>query len=184
VTSSLQALVTFRELLEDAFLQPDRADFSQLRAHYVQSAEYAPYGHASDAVEALHRHLEAAAWEDAITAAEDILALDPLSIAVRLAYAHALEGVDDDWEAATQRAVANGLVRAILRSGDGASEASALLVLDDREVPLILDVLGTTGLRSRLEIVDERHVLCVTCADQRDRFFDVSWPQRWLGPSD
>lgn len=174
------SLVTFWELLEDAFLNPASIDYGLLRALYAASAHYLPYGHRPDGVEILHRHLEAQEWEEAIAVVEDLLVDDPLAIALRLAYAHALDGIGDDWEASTQRAVANGLIKAVMRSGDGRSPDSPLRVLDERELHLIVDLLGTRAARTRMDLHEDRWLAVVEAADGRSLYFDVTWPQGWL----
>jgi len=174
------ALVTFSELLEDAFLDPSRVDYRLLRRLYVASASYVPYGRDDSHVETLHGQLASGAFEEAIATVEALLETDPLAISLRLAYAHALDGIDDDWEASTQRAVANGLIKAILSSGDGRTPESAIVVLDEREHQLVLQLLDVQPLSSQRLATEDGWYDCVTCAGGRVVYLDVSWPQGWL----
>lgn len=174
------ALVTFSELLEDAFIDPDRVDYALLRELYVHSPSYLPFGRDERAVARLHQELASERFEEAVETVESLLVVDPLSIALRLAYAHALDGIDDDWEAATQRAFANGLIKAMLRSGDGRSEATAIVVLDERERSLTLELLDLQAKTSRTHRHDGAWYEHIECLCGRELILDVSWPQGWL----
>jgi hypothetical protein len=176
------ALVTFRELLEDAFLDPRRVDYAQLRRLYVESGEYRPAHRDTHGTDALNRALAAEDWEGAIALAEQLLDRDPLAVGLRLAYARALDGVDDGWEAETQRAVAHGLLRAIVASGDGRTPETALQVLDERELHVVLDRLGLRVIRSERDVGGDRWFERVECVGGRVVWFDVTWPQRWVAP--
>ncbi len=179
-TGDPPGLITFWELLEDAFLDPDRVDYAQLRHMYAASAHYVPYGRDPTGAVRLHQALATEDWEAAIEVVEELLVTDPLAIALRLAYAHALDGVSDDWEATTQRAVANGLLKSILRSGDGKAAHTAITVLDDRERQLALEMMGTRAMRTRLESHTSGWLEVVSCSDGRTLYFDVTWPQSFL----
>lgn len=183
-------LVTFRELLEDAFLDPDRVDYVLLRQLYVASEAYRPWdvveivdeddAPVPNPIERLHASIAAEDWEDATGLAEALIEAAPLAIPMRLAYAHVLDAIGDDWEASTQRAVANGLVRAILRSGDGKTQATAIKVLDERELHLALELLGTRSVRTAVDAEGEVWIATAECADGRTVYFDVTTPQQWL----
>ena len=174
------ALITFSELLEDAFIYPSSVDYAQLRELYVGSSSYVPYGRDDSSVDVLHAQLGAEDYEAAIETLEKLLEGDPLAITLRLAYAHALDGIGDDWEASTQRAVANGLIKAILSSGDGRSMQTAIVVLDERERSLVLQLLELTPKASQRIASDDGWFDRITCNEGRDLYLDVSWPQGWL----
>jgi hypothetical protein len=174
------SVVTFSELLEDAFLDPDSVDYDQLRTLYVHSTSYIPFGRDQSALETLNSQLVALDFEAAIDTIEPLIEVDPLSITLRLAYAHALDGIDDEWEASTQRGVANGLIKAILGSGDGRSPETAIVVLDDRERELVLQLLNVRAVSSQMTTTEDGWLDCVTCHEERLVYLDVSWPQGWL----
>jgi hypothetical protein len=174
------SVVTFSELLEDAFLDPDSVDYDQLRTLYVHSSCYIPFGRDQSSIETLNTQLAAMDFEAAIHTIEPLIEVDPLSITLRLAYAHALDGIEDEWEASTQRAVANGLIKAILGSGDGRSPQTAIVVLDDRERELVLQLLSVKPASSQMTTTEDGWLDCVTCHQGRLVYLDVSWPQGWL----
>lgn len=174
------AVVTFSELLEDAFLYPDSVDYDQLRTLYVHSSSYVPYGRDQSCIETLNAQLAALDFEAAIQTIEPLIEVDPLSITLRLAYAHALDGIDDEWEASTQRAVANGLIKSIMGSGDGRTPHTAIVVLDDRERELVLQLLDVRPISSQTTASEDGWLDCVTCQGDRLVYLDVSWPQGWL----
>lgn len=178
------SLVTFSELLEDAFLDPDSVDYAELRTLYVHSTSYVPYGRDDSAIALLNEQLGAEDYEAAIETLEVALHDDPLSITLRLAYAHALDGIEDEWEASTQRAVANGLIKAILGSGDGRSIATSIVVLDERERSLVLELLNVEPVSSTVTVNADGWVDAITCRGGRIVYLDVSWPQGWLEAMD
>jgi len=173
----------FENLLDEALADPERADYTRLRMAYARSLSYLPFGRDQVDIEDLHRRMATERWEEALDLVELLLESDPLSIPLRFAYAHILEEEGDELEAGLQRAFANGLLRAMLGSGDGRSPESAISVLDMREMYLVLDVMGLRAVRSQLsqvgaEWIDE--VEAVGREGQRQVYFNVSIPQGWL----
>lgn len=172
----------FETLLAEALADPEGADFRRLRGRYAESFLYLPYGRDQDGIEGLHRKMVLEEWEAAVEIVESLLAEDPLSISLRFAYAHILEAHGEDIEAGLQRAFGNGMVRCVMRSGNGRSPETALQVLDSREMYLILEILGHRALRSQLwqkgsEWID---AVEIQAAEPRTVYFNVSLPQDWL----
>jgi len=173
----------FETLLEEALADPERADFARLRMAYAQSLGYLPFGREQGEIEELHRRMAAERWEEALDLVELLLESDPLSIPLRFAYAHILEEEGDEFEAGMQRTFANGLLRAMLGSGDGRTPETAIHVLDMREMYLVLDVMGLRAVRSQLTQAGAEWIDQVEASGregQRDVYFNVSIPQGWL----
>lgn len=172
----------FETLLTEALSDPERADFKALRSCYAESFLYLPYGRDQGDIEGLHRKMAEEDWDDAIELVEELLGSDPLSISLRFAYAHILEEVGEDIEAGLHRAFGNGMLRSVMKSGDGRSPETALHVLDSREMYLVLEVMGLRPLRSQLwqkgsEWID---AVEVQGTEARTIYFNVSLPQDWL----
>ena len=174
----------FATLLTEALADPEHADFQRLRESFASSDFYMPYGRDQEDIEELHMRIATKRWDKALALVEEMLDFDPLGISLRFAYAHVLEGVGEDWEATSQRCFANGLMRAILGSGDGRTAETAIAVLDMRELRLVLDVLGCRAVRSQLTHGDGRWLDVVEATDahgeERTLYFDVDLPQGWL----
>jgi hypothetical protein len=173
----------FETLLEEALADPERADFARLRMAYARSLGYLPFGREQGEIEELHRRMAAERWEEALDLVELLLESDPLSIPLRFAYAHVLEEDNDELEAGMQRTFGNGLLRAVLASGDGRSAETAIHVLDMREMYLVLDVMGLRAIRSQLIQVGTEWIDQVGATGgegDRDVYFNVSIPQGWL----
>ena len=173
----------FETLLDEALADPEGADFARLRAAYAETLHYLPYGRDQRGLEALHRLIEEDRWAEALERVEALLETDPLSISLRFAYAHILEETDDEWEASHQRAVADGLLRTILRSGDGRTAETAIRVLDLREMYLVLETMGLRATRSQLSQVGEEWIDLVEVKGpegERAMYFNVTLPQSWL----
>lgn len=174
----------FDTLLEEALADPESADFKHLRRVYANSLAYIPYGRDQEEIEELHQRMAAERWQEALDLVEVLIEDDPLSIPLRFAYAHILEADNDEFEAGTQRAFANGLLRSILSSGDGRSPDGAIHVLDTREMYLVLDVLHLRCQRTQLTQVGNDwidRVEAIGGEGRREVFFNVSVPQSWLG---
>jgi Domain of unknown function (DUF4919) len=173
----------FESLLDEALADPEAADYAALRESYADSVRYLPFGRDQDAVEDLHRRMAAEEWEQALDLVEALLSDDPLSISLRFAYAHILEHLDDEIEASAQRTFGNGLLRAVLSSGDGRSPESAMRVLDTREMYLVVEILGLRAERTQLSQVGTEWVELVEVKGgdgERGLYFNVSLPQSWL----
>ncbi len=177
----------FDSRLDEALADPEGADFAGLRAAYASSAHYLPFGRDQGGLEALHRLIESGAWEPAREMVEALLEGDPLSVSLRFAYAHVLEGLDEEWEASSQRSFADGLLRSILRTGDGRTPATAIQVLDMREMYLVLETMGLRVTRSQLSQIDEEWIDLVEVRGpegDREMYFNVTLPQTWLAQVD
>lgn len=176
-------MADFSVLLDEALADPEAADYTALREAYAESHAYVPFGRDQNAIEDLHRRMASESWDEALDLVEVLIEDDPLSIPLRFAYAHILEALDDEMEASAQRQFGNGLMRAILSSGDGRSPETAIQVLDSREMYLAIEMLGLRATTTRLshdglEWIERVEV--TGKGETRTMYFNVSRPQGWL----
>ncbi|TNE88287.1 MAG: DUF4919 domain-containing protein [Deltaproteobacteria bacterium] len=173
----------FDALLLDVRTDPTRADYSALRIAWTECSRYQPYGRDSEGLEELHMRVASKRFEEAVRLAKRLLEAEPLSVSLHLLYAQALDGLGDDWDAGDHRAIAHGLCKAILRSGDGRSAATALVVVEPWEIKLALDLLGLASMRSEQRQEADRWYDCVLAIGkdgEREVWFDVTHMQNWL----
>ncbi len=178
--------MSLRDLLLDALLDPGTADFTALRREWMSSERGDLLVRDEEALEELHLRLATDHYAEALDLVEELLERDPLDVELRLWCARCHEGLRDMAEASCQRAFANGLVRAALRSGDGLSPATALRVLHTREEHRLLRIMGLTSLGSELMEVDGRWIDRVEATGEQGArvvFFDVTLPEGFITPS-
>lgn len=173
----------FDALMLDVRTDPTRADYLALRLAWAECSRYRPYGKDTEAIEELHMRVASREYPKAVKLARHLVEEDPLSVSIHLLYAQALDGVGDDIDAGDHRAIAHGLCKAILRSGDGRSPATALVVVEPAEIRLALDLLGLRAERSLERQHDERWYDCILTRGsegEREVWFDVTCMQNWL----
>ncbi len=173
----------FRRMLLEVLADPNSADYVSLRKTWLESGLYAPWARDREALDELHMRVGALQWEEARRLAEELLEHEPLDIQLRLELARIYDGLGDEMDAVDQRRFANGLIRAILRSGDGRSVESAIAVIDSQEQALVLTALDLRPVRSVLKAIGDRwidRVEAVGARGARVVHFDVTLPQRWL----
>jgi len=176
-------MADFSQMLEEALSDPEGADYTSLREAYAESHAYLPFGRDQNAIEDLHRRMAGERWDEALDLLEALIDDDPLSIPLRFAYAHILEALDDEMEASAQRTFGNGLMRAIMSSGDGRSPDGAIQVLDSREMYLALEMMGLRAVTTRLSHDGTEWIERVEVkgkGEERTMYFNVSRPQGWL----
>jgi hypothetical protein len=173
----------FEDLLAEALLEPLNTDYEALREAWIACDGPERVVRDEEAIEELHMRLATQRWEAARDLAEELLDAEPLCVQLRLWLARATEGLGEEREASNERAFANGLVRAILRSGDGASPEHALRVIHTREIALVLGVMDLQAQRSELREVDGRWIDRVECTGlegPRTVYFHVAVPECWM----
>ncbi|MBN2798027.1 MAG: DUF4919 domain-containing protein [Deltaproteobacteria bacterium] len=178
--------MSFDDLLLDAVLDPSRTDFTALREAWLErdGPERAVWD--EEAFEELHMRLATKDWDGALDLADELLETHPLAVELRLWRAQALAGSGDRREANIERAIANGLLKAVLSSGDGESADSPLVVLCAREERLVLNLMGLRAVRSALGELGGRWIDEVLTSDieghERVLFFHLRVPERWINP--
>lgn len=146
----------YSDLLERLQAADMTIDFSELRQSYVQSDEYKPYR--DDILEnqtKMQKALKKRNFAGARTAAESILNKDYLNLEAHLICQISSDSLGDVGRAQFHGWVLDGLLNAILASGDGLSQATAYHVLTVSEEYAVLDVLGLQSEQQSLQHADD-----------------------------
>jgi hypothetical protein len=180
--------MNYDELSAAARANPTAADFHTLRMAYARSDAYAPYVRERAiriSVEAMSQALRAGDLDGALQAAEDLLASSYLDIEAHMVadYVHTLRG--STTQAAYHRAFAQGLIGALLASGDGRSPRTAFIVLTPSEEHTVLRALGYTMTRQavvqedghRYDMLQARHS---RTGEAAEFYFNIDLPFGWL----
>lgn len=134
--------MTYEELLKQAQLAPDKADYLTLRMAYTRSQDYAPYTRDLEAVEHLGQTLRLDKLDAAMEAIQQLLDIWYLDIEAHMAADYVYVRRQSNERSAYHRAFAKGLINSILASGNGQSFETAYIVTDIREEYVVLRVLG------------------------------------------
>lgn len=178
-------MTTYRDLLAAARQNPGEADYLALRQAYASSEEYAPYTHDQEHLEALRTALPARNFQAALEAVEGLLDHNYLDIEAHMAadYVHTLRG--DQAQSTYHRTFAQGLINAIMDSGNGASFDTAFAVMSIPEEYLVLRLLGLLPGNQRL-VQHEEHWFDILSARRHDDnmalelYFNIDLPRTWL----
>ncbi len=175
----------YHELLAAAQADPAGADFHTLRMAYTRSDAYAPYVFNRAGVQALNQAIHAGDLAAALEAAHDLLASNYLDIEAHMVadYVHTLRG--SAGQAAYHRAFAQGLIGAILATGDGRSQGTAFIVLSTPEEYTVLRVLGYKSTLQRLVMEDNHsydvlHAHHTRTGQEAEFYFNIDLPFGWL----
>jgi hypothetical protein len=117
-------------------------DFGKLRAAYAASSEYSPPETDPDARKAMYAALGKRKYDEATRIAEKALKDNYLDIDAHHVLSIAYRESKDPIRADFHHGVAGGLINAILKSGDGKSPQTAMMVLATQEEYIILSVLA------------------------------------------
>jgi len=117
-------------------------DFGKLREAYAASSKYSPPETVPDARRAMYSALSNKKYDEAIGIAEKALKASYLDIDAHHVLSIAYRETKDPMRADFHHGVAGGLINAILKSGDGKSPQTAMVVLATHEEYIILSVLG------------------------------------------
>jgi hypothetical protein len=136
------AKAEYNSLIERLKSGDANVDFGKLRAAYAASSEYSPPETDPDALEAMYAALSKRKYDEAIRIAEKALKEHYLDIDAHHVLSIAYRGSKDPIRADFHHGVAGGLINAILKSGDGKSPQTAMVVLATHEEYVILSVLA------------------------------------------
>lgn len=171
----------YSDLLERLQAADMTIDFSELRQSYIQSDEYKPYR--DDILEnqtKMQKALKKGDFAKARTAAESILNKDYLNLEAHLICQICSDSLGDVGRAQFHGWVLDGLLDAILASGDGLTQATAYHVLTVSEEYAVLDVLGLRSEQQSLEHGDDGSSYDVfrakdkSSGEKREIFFDIT----------
>ncbi len=158
----------YAALLDIASKDINQADFAAIREAYTQSPGYAPYA-PPIAMDELRAALQAQDWARAGYIAVELLKVDFLQTEVHGALAQVFEQGGRPDKAAWHLAFANGLVNALMNSGDGFLFETAIKVVNVREEYEALRLLGLSVVRRRLVLHKDRHYDVFLVRDEKGR---------------
>jgi hypothetical protein len=176
---------TYHDLLAAAQQNPAGADFHTLRMASARSDGYAPYSHDVEAVEALGRALPVADFDAALEAIARLLDASYLDIEAHIAADYVYTRLSQPDRSAYHRGFAQGLLKAIVDTGDGRDFSTAFIVL---AIPEEYTVLRMLGLRPRgqalveheghwFDVIDAAHGQTGAPAKVH---FNIDIPHAWL----
>lgn len=178
----------YDELLAAARTDPTSADFHALRMAWARSDAYAPYPHDRAIrvhLEAMSRALHVGDLDAALGASKDLLASNYLDIEAHMVadYVHTLRG--STAQATYHRAFAQGLIRALVATGDGRSPRTAFIVLTTSEEYTVVRALGYTVTLQALVEEDGHHYDMLRTrhartGEEAEFFFNIDLPFGWL----
>lgn len=117
-------------------------DFKQLRFSYMESPERHQAKDTDDQKKAMFEALKKKDYAKALHNADVVLENEFVDLEAHRVKQIACEGLQDEQKARFHEAVARGLLRSILDSGDGKSAATAYVVISVHEEYIVLQVLG------------------------------------------
>jgi len=181
-------MATYKELLADARLNPDNADFTALRIAYAKSPLYNPYrGPAAnlDDRKSLNQALTDKDLPAALELVDRILEGAYLNAEMHALAASLHKDLYHSAEHAYHDAWFNGLMKSLLDSGNGLSFDSAITVISTDEEYVFLRIIGATPGSQALMHHDGHHFDVITARHPRtpepmEFHFNIDIPFGWL----
>lgn len=179
---------SFAALLERAKKSDPTLDFKELRFAYAETSAYSPYGGDRESRQKMFAALNAKEFDKSIEFAEKILAKNFVEINGNFgAYvAHRELGHAD--RAAFHKFMVDGLLKSIMSSGDGKSEATAFVVISTDEEYVLFNFMGLRATGQALITKDGHSFDRMTATNPKTSetvtyFFNIDKPFNWLGDS-
>jgi hypothetical protein len=117
-------------------------DFKQLRFSYMESPERHQAKDTDEQKKAMFEALKKKDYAKALHNADVVIENEFVDLEAHRVKQIACEGLQDEQKARFHEAVARGLLKSILDSGDGKSAATAYVVISVDEEYIVLQVLG------------------------------------------
>lgn len=133
---------SYETLLEKVMKSDPAADFTALRLAYADNPPKGSEEADSETTKAMFTAFRAKQYDKAIESAQKILKGDFVDINAHLVLAAAYKEKNDAEKSDFHHYVADGLIKSILKSGDGKSEETAYVVISTEEEYVILRVFG------------------------------------------
>jgi hypothetical protein len=137
-----ESKLTYDSLLEQVKKGDPAADFTALRLAYADNPPKDSGGIDADANKEMHSALRSKQYSKAIEYAEKIVKGKFVDINAHLVLAIAYKEKNDKDKEKFHSYVAEGLIKSILKSGDGKSQETAFVVISTDEEYVILRVFG------------------------------------------
>ncbi|MGQ9849069.1 MAG: DUF4919 domain-containing protein [Aggregatilineaceae bacterium] len=177
--------MTYQELLDAVRADPVDADYHALRMAYTRSDHYQPHPHDHDTVALMNEALRIGDLDGAMVATQKLLDRDYLDIMAHMVADYIYTSRDDTERALYHRAIARGLIDAVLATGNGNDFHTAFIVINTLEEYVILRVLGFVLLQQEF-VEHEGHYFDVLVAQHQQtgdmmRFvFNIDLPFGWF----
>lgn len=178
---------SYQDLLAQVKKMDAKADFQALRLAYVQTPDYQPYGDDRASRDGMRDGMRSKDYQKAVKNADKVLSKNYVDIEAHAiaALAHAeLKNAD---KAKFHTYVRDGLVKSILKSGDGKSPKTAFVVINTSEEYALMRALEVKPMRQAL-MKDKGHSYDrQDCLDGMSKpitlYFNIDRPFQWLSDS-
>lgn len=174
-------MTDFYDLAHAAEQEPTAADFVALREAYRTSEAYRPIKHIPQS-KLLQITNSADSYVDVISTCENILKANPMDLEARMMLAHAQEHLGESAEKTHQ--FAEGLLDAILASGDGKSLETAWVLLSNHEAWTVMRVFGMKATDQQRVYHDDGRIYDVyqgkIDGQSVQMYFDVTAPTEFI----
>lgn len=172
---------SYASLLEKVKSSDPSADFTALRLAYFDSPPSDRVATDPKTSQTMQAALRDKKYDKVIESAQSILKGSYVDIDAHLALAAAYQGKKDADKEKFHGWVAEGLVKSILGSGDGKSQATAFTVIDTHEEYIILRVFGLERGTQSLQSANGHHYDKLDATDPKTKkvftlYFNIDRP--------
>jgi hypothetical protein len=178
----------YSALLERVKLFDRSVDFKELRYSYTETPAYKPYDKEEKAKELMFKCLKQKQYQEALTQALSILDRNYVDIEAHLVCRISYQKLNNPQKSAYHKFVEFGLIGSIMKSGDGLSPETAIVVITVHEEYIIMEILGLKREGQALLEVKGRHFDRLEVKDHKTGrsmalYFNVDIPMKWLRKS-
>lgn len=187
-SSEGSAKSSFAALLERVKKSDATVDFKELRMAFTETPAYSPYGGDRDTRQKMFAALNAKEFDQAIEAAEKILAKNFVEINAHFVSYVAQRELSHVEKATFHKFMFDGLVKSITGSGDGKTMETAFVVISTDEEYTLFNVLGLRATDQALVSQNGHSFDRMTAKDPKTNetvvyFFNIDKPFNWLSQS-
>jgi hypothetical protein len=136
------------------------ADYDQLRQTYSARPDFIVICERDRPLKVVGNAMEAGEWDEVLTLSEPWTTRCAVDVDAHVARTVAFEKLGRTAESAAEREMAIGLVKSVMRSGDGKSPQTAFVVISVGEEFSTLGALGLRPTKQRVE-ANDIHVITV-----------------------
>jgi len=138
---------------------PTDADYDHLRQAYSARPDFLVICERDRPLKVVGNAMEAAKWDEVLTLSEPWVARCPVDVDAHVARTVAFEKLGRTADSAAEREIAIGLVKSVMRTGDGKSPETAFVVISVSEE---FSTLGALGLRPTKQRADANDIHVIT----------------------
>ncbi len=147
---------SYRDLVKQAESGDLSIDFRALRFNCLKAKECDPRGDSKDVV-AMNRAMQQKEYSNAVEIAEKLISRGFPNIEAHAICAQAYRELNNPEKSKFHQDVTSGLIRSILRSGDGKTKQTSFEVIDTHEEYVMMQVLGLPVLGSQSLLPGKPH---------------------------